>query len=560
MTSAVKVDGERLYKKAHRGEVVETPVKQVEITAIDVLGFDEEEQTLRCRIACSKGTYVRQLAIDIGEAVGRRRLPARALAHGRRPAEAGARADAGRLRAGGGGRRRRGRRRPGLLSPARALSFLPAVEVSAVQAAGVRNGARLPGAHAGAVCLTYPRRAAGHLRHRRVGPRAQARRHLLSAGVELHTSLDDAGPTAAGGGHRHLRRRPHRPPAGRRARRCEAAQRGGPHQHRAHLRPSPHGGDRPGPPAAPAHAGQGEGRPARRPAAGRAGRAAVHPELAAETRRRVLPHGRRGSPARARSSWWAPTSPSAPAAPARRRPWHAAGAKLGFRTVALPLATAGGGPISSTRIRRLLQSRRPRGGARDPRPPAEHARRRGARPAPRPHAGRAYGQPGGGGGHDLPGPRRLRRPGAGRRPLVPGGRQRRPQPDLPQPRRRGRGGAHRGVPAGLQRRHLRPRDPRGLPAQDPRRGSLRRRRRASSPRCRTTSASATADAAPIPAFAEVGLSVDAPRRAGSHARRLRAARRAGLPTPTPVVLYPATVSRFRAADPVLGFRIIPQGR
>ena len=40
MTSAVKVDGERLYRKAHRGEVVETPIKEVEITAIDVLDFD----------------------------------------------------------------------------------------------------------------------------------------------------------------------------------------------------------------------------------------------------------------------------------------------------------------------------------------------------------------------------------------------------------------------------------------------------------------------------------------------------------------------------------------
>ena len=42
MTSAVKVDGERLYKKAHRGEIVETPVKEVEITAIEVLSFDDD--------------------------------------------------------------------------------------------------------------------------------------------------------------------------------------------------------------------------------------------------------------------------------------------------------------------------------------------------------------------------------------------------------------------------------------------------------------------------------------------------------------------------------------
>ncbi|HET6496734.1 MAG TPA: tRNA pseudouridine(55) synthase TruB, partial [Thermoleophilia bacterium] len=47
MTSAVKVDGERLYRKAHRGEVVETPVKEIEITAIDVLSFDTANQTMR---------------------------------------------------------------------------------------------------------------------------------------------------------------------------------------------------------------------------------------------------------------------------------------------------------------------------------------------------------------------------------------------------------------------------------------------------------------------------------------------------------------------------------
>ncbi len=49
---------------------METPVKEVQIDAIDILEFDVAAQTMRCRVACSKGTYVRQLAIDIGEAVG----------------------------------------------------------------------------------------------------------------------------------------------------------------------------------------------------------------------------------------------------------------------------------------------------------------------------------------------------------------------------------------------------------------------------------------------------------------------------------------------------------
>ena len=54
-----------------------------------------------------------------------------------------------------------------------------------------------------------------------------------------------------------------------------------------------------------------------------------------------------------------------------------AGRQLGFHTVVVPLATAGGRPISSTRIRRLLLSRRPGGGSPAPQPPAEHTRRRG---------------------------------------------------------------------------------------------------------------------------------------------------------------------------------------
>jgi tRNA pseudouridine55 synthase len=155
MTSAVKIEGERLYKKAHRGEVVETPTKQVRIDAIDILGFDEERQTLRCRIACSKGTYVRQLAIDIGEATGagayleqlsRTAVGPLTLDHALPLADFEQAVDAaGGVAAG----------IPGLLSPRQALSFLPALELSAAQAAGVRHGARLPGSAADPVCLTF---------------------------------------------------------------------------------------------------------------------------------------------------------------------------------------------------------------------------------------------------------------------------------------------------------------------------------------------------------------------------------------------------------------------
>ena len=144
MTSAVKVDGERLYKKAHRGEVVETPVKEVEISAIEMLDFDEATQSLRCRIACSKGTYVRQLAIDIGEAVGAGAY----LQDLSRLAVGDLRLDDGQtleaFEDGVAARAPGDEHIPGLVAPARALGFMPAVELSAAQVLPVRNGARLP--------------------------------------------------------------------------------------------------------------------------------------------------------------------------------------------------------------------------------------------------------------------------------------------------------------------------------------------------------------------------------------------------------------------------------
>jgi tRNA pseudouridine55 synthase len=155
MTSAVKVDGERLYKKAHRGEVVETPVKEVEISEIEVLSFEDHAQTMRCRIACSKGTYVRQLAIDLGEAVGAggylEELSRTAVGELRLDdalplAEFEEAVDE---RQPGDGRI------PGLLSPSAALQFMPAVQLSAAQVTAVRNGARLPGGPQEPVRVTY---------------------------------------------------------------------------------------------------------------------------------------------------------------------------------------------------------------------------------------------------------------------------------------------------------------------------------------------------------------------------------------------------------------------
>jgi tRNA pseudouridine55 synthase len=64
--SAVKVDGERLYKKARRGEMVEAPPRRIEVYRADVLHHEGERAEIL--IECSSGTYVRQLVAALGDA------------------------------------------------------------------------------------------------------------------------------------------------------------------------------------------------------------------------------------------------------------------------------------------------------------------------------------------------------------------------------------------------------------------------------------------------------------------------------------------------------------
>jgi tRNA pseudouridine55 synthase len=59
MTSAVRVGGERLYKKAHRGETIETPEREVDVHRAELLEAGEGEA--RYEIECSAGTYIRTL-------------------------------------------------------------------------------------------------------------------------------------------------------------------------------------------------------------------------------------------------------------------------------------------------------------------------------------------------------------------------------------------------------------------------------------------------------------------------------------------------------------------
>jgi tRNA pseudouridine55 synthase len=66
MTSAVRVDGERLYRKAHRGESVETPTRRVTVHRAELLESTGERASFE--IECSSGTYVRTLIETLEDA------------------------------------------------------------------------------------------------------------------------------------------------------------------------------------------------------------------------------------------------------------------------------------------------------------------------------------------------------------------------------------------------------------------------------------------------------------------------------------------------------------
>jgi tRNA pseudouridine55 synthase len=65
--SACKIEGDRAYKLARKGMEVNLKPKQLVIDEMELLSFQED--TLTIRIVCSKGTYIRALARDIGQAL-----------------------------------------------------------------------------------------------------------------------------------------------------------------------------------------------------------------------------------------------------------------------------------------------------------------------------------------------------------------------------------------------------------------------------------------------------------------------------------------------------------
>lgn len=67
--SACKVNGDRAYKLMRKGRDVELKPKTLRIDEIELLWFDHEKMQMSIRVVCGKGTYIRALARDIGEAL-----------------------------------------------------------------------------------------------------------------------------------------------------------------------------------------------------------------------------------------------------------------------------------------------------------------------------------------------------------------------------------------------------------------------------------------------------------------------------------------------------------
>lgn len=68
--SAIKVNGKKLYQYAREGKEVDIPERQVTISKIRLVDFDESRQEATIEVSCSKGTYIRTLCTDIGRALG----------------------------------------------------------------------------------------------------------------------------------------------------------------------------------------------------------------------------------------------------------------------------------------------------------------------------------------------------------------------------------------------------------------------------------------------------------------------------------------------------------
>ena len=70
MYSAIKINGKKLYELARKGKEVERKSRPVTIHELELLGWPDAGEDFQLRVRCSKGTYVRTLCHDIGQALG----------------------------------------------------------------------------------------------------------------------------------------------------------------------------------------------------------------------------------------------------------------------------------------------------------------------------------------------------------------------------------------------------------------------------------------------------------------------------------------------------------
>lgn len=70
MYSALKRDGQPLYKLAREGKTVEREPRAITVYSIELTDFDPQSQELEIEVDCSKGTYIRTIADDLGQIIG----------------------------------------------------------------------------------------------------------------------------------------------------------------------------------------------------------------------------------------------------------------------------------------------------------------------------------------------------------------------------------------------------------------------------------------------------------------------------------------------------------
>lgn len=70
MYSALKKDGKKLYELARKGIEVQREQRDITIKEIELMDFNEQEQTGVIRVLCSKGTYIRSICDDLGSNLG----------------------------------------------------------------------------------------------------------------------------------------------------------------------------------------------------------------------------------------------------------------------------------------------------------------------------------------------------------------------------------------------------------------------------------------------------------------------------------------------------------